>query len=299
MFGEKLDYLLLKPFVHSGNRATEEELDREGCSSLLGDQMLTKLPRILARFEGHFPISPDLHYLDMGCGSGELTLALARMGLRHVVGVDYLPRFIAMARRNADALGMGERVEFVCADLHQWAPPRKFDVVISFDALEHIDHPRAFMARMADFLQPGGVAAISFGPLFHSPFGDHMAEFFKVQIPWRGALFSERAIMRLRREFYRPTDPATRYTEVAGGLNLMRYSEFLRHARETGWRFEFLQTNAFVRSRALRDMSSRVCGTPGLGDYFVHNVYAVMARERDAAAAPRPGLKREEDRLAA
>ncbi|MGE5096514.1 MAG: hypothetical protein ACM3SO_15355, partial [Betaproteobacteria bacterium] len=61
----------------------------------------------------------------------------------------------------------------------------------------------------------------------------------------------------------------------------------------------FLQTNAFVRSRALRNMSSRVCGTPGFGDYFVHNVYAVMASQRDAAVATRPGQKGAEERLAA
>lgn len=285
MFGAKLDYVLLRPLAHGRNRATEEELDREGSSSLLGDQALTKLPRIIERFEGHFPISPRLRYLDMGCGSGELTIGLARLGLRHVTGVDIMPRFIRAARRNAQAAGDAREVRFVCADLHAWDPPEKFDVVFSFDALEHIDNPRAFMALMGRFLAPHGVAVVSFGPLFHSPFGDHMFEFFRVQVPWRGVLFSEAAIMRLRRELYRPTDPATRYREVAGGLNLMRYGEFLRDAKDTGWKFRYLRTNAFIRNRACRMASSLACSVPGLRDYLVHNVYAVMEREDHHAEA--------------
>jgi len=293
MLGEKVDYWILKALADGRHRATEEELDQDGCSSLTAEQMGAKLPRVLERFEGHLPLSPDLHYLDMGCGSGELTLGLARHGAKHIVGVDYLPRFVELARRNAQNASIHADVAFECADLHTWNPPRKFDVVVSFDALEHIDDPGGFLKTMSRFLAPGGKAVLSFGPLFHSPFGDHMYEFFKVQLPWRGALFSENAMMRVRREFYRPTDPATRYQEIAGGLNLMRYSEFLRYAREAGWEFEFLQTNAFLKRRALRRFSISACSLPVVQDYLVHNVYAVMRRSADAetVAGPAAGEK--------
>jgi 2-polyprenyl-3-methyl-5-hydroxy-6-metoxy-1,4-benzoquinol methylase len=297
MFGSRIDYLLLRTLAHDRNRRTEEELNAGGSSSLLGDQEETKLPRILARFDGHFPVSPGLAYLDMGCGSGELTLELAAMGLDRVTGVDVLPRFVDRARQNARRLGLGDRVRFECADLHDWTPPHKFDVAISFDALEHIDDPRGFLTTMKRFLRPGGVAAISFGPLFHSPFGDHMSEFFRVQVPWRGALFAEQAVMRVRREMYRPTDPATRYREVAGGLNLMRYSEFLRYAREAGWTFDFLRTNAFLRHAALRRLSARLCATRVVQDYIVHNVYAIMRPVE--AAEPERQTAPEMERLAA
>src|SRR5438105_605658 len=145
MFGEKVDYWILKRLAHDRNRATEEELDRDGCSSLTLEQMGAKLPRVLERFEGHLPLSPDLHYLDMGCGSGELTLGLAQHGAKHIVGVDYLPRFVELARRNAERASAHANISFECADLHTWNPPRKFDVVVSFDALEHIDNPGEFL----------------------------------------------------------------------------------------------------------------------------------------------------------
>lgn len=278
MFGETVDYLVLKSMAHAENRATEEDLNRDGSSSLMPGQQGTKLAKVLERFEGRFPMKPGLRYLDMGCGSGEITLELARALGGGVTGVDFLPRFVERARAQAEAQGLESAVTFHCADLHAWQPPHPFDVVFSFDALEHIADPRAFMARMADFLAPGGVAVMSFGPLFHSPFGDHMSGFFRHQVPWRGVLFSEQAVMRVRREFYRPTDPARRYQEVAGGLNLMRYSEFLEHARATGWRFRYLRTNAFLRNPALRGINDTVCSLPGVRDYFIHNVYAVMER---------------------
>src|SRR5689334_15857209 len=125
MFGATLDYFLLRPLAHSRNRATEEELDAQGCSSLKPEELATKLPRVLARFGGHFPVDPGLRYLDMGCGSGELTLGLGAMGCR-VTGVDMLPRFVEHARTNARSSGLGDRVDFVCADLHDWRPPERY-----------------------------------------------------------------------------------------------------------------------------------------------------------------------------
>jgi hypothetical protein len=69
------------------------------------------------------------------------------------------------------------------------------------------------------------------------------------------------------------------YHEIAGGLNLMRYSEFLKHVRDTGWRFDYLAVNTFLkRLPPLRFISDLVMRIPGVRDYFVHNVYAVLRR---------------------
>jgi SAM-dependent methyltransferase len=240
---------------------------------------MPKFRKLVDRFEGHLPIDPRLRYLDMGCGTGELTLAFARLGVRSITGVDYLPRHIERARAHAARIGTARGVRFVCRDLYAWEPEEKFDVLLSFDALEHVGDPRAFLARMADFIAPGGIAVLAFGPLFHSPFGDHMWDFFRLQIPWRGVLFSEDALLRVRARCFRPTDPARRYQDVAGGLNLMRYSEFLGHVRATGWKFDYLAANTFLNRRPLlKAISDAVIGARLLQDYFAHNVYAVLRR---------------------
>jgi len=287
MLGAMLDYFILRPLAHRRNRATEQQLDSQyGRNSERSvEDARTKLLKLVDRFEGHLPIDPRLRYLDLGCGSGELTLALAGLGAKHVTGVDFLRRNIQRANACAAHARRGACVRFVCADVYKWTPDGKYDVLMSFDALEHIDAPGAFLRKMADFIAPGGVAVLAFGPLFHSPFGDHMWDFFRVQIPWRGVLFSEQALLRLRRECFRPTDPAESYASVTGGLNLIRYSDFLEHVREAGWTFEYLKVNTFLRTSLMRFVSDCIMRVPGLRDYFVHNVYAVLRRCSDRPTA--------------
>jgi SAM-dependent methyltransferase len=164
-------------------------------------------------------------------------------------------------------------------DINDWIPLEKFDVLLSFDAFEHIDNPRYLLEKMADFLAPDGIAIIAFEPLFHSPFGDHMSGFFRIQIPWRGILFSEKAILRVRKKYYRPTDAAEHYKEIIGGLNLIRYSEFLRYVKETGWNFSFLELNSSLkRIPPLRYISNVVTRTPIIRDFFVYSISCILDR---------------------
>ena len=275
MFGSTLDYFILRQIAHRRNLATEVQLDnafgQESSSSLEAE--LPKFRKLVDRFEGHFPLLPGLRYLDMGCGTGELTMAFAKLGAGAITGVDFLPRNIDRARTLAARLDIDPPVRFICQDLHAWRPAgdERYDVLLSFDALEHIENPERFLAKMADFVAPDGIAVLAFGPLFHSPFGDHMWDFFRLQIPWRGMLFPEQVMLRVRRECFRPTDPAKRYQDIAGGLNMMRYSEFLRIVRATGWEFDYLAVNTFLnRIPVLRFLSDQLMRVPQLGDYFAH-----------------------------
>lgn len=281
MFGATLDYFILRGLAHRRNLATEEQLDSlfSRVSTQSFEEAMPKFRKLIDRFEGRLPVDPGLRYLDMGCGSGELTLAFARLGVKRITGVDFLPRYIERARAHAAQIGAGQDVRFVCRDLYTWVPDERYDVLLSFDAFEHIDSPAAFLRKMTDFITPTGIAVLAFGPLFHSPLGDHMWDFFRLQIPWRGVLFSEQAVLRVRRECFRSTDPAKGYREIAGGLNLLRYSEFLKHVRDTGWEFDYLAVNTFLkRLPPLRFLSDTVMRIPVVRDYFVHNVYAVLRR---------------------
>ena len=287
MFGAFFDYWMLRPFTHSRNAASEEELDirRREWSPINVDVELHRVEKLQDRLQGHLPVSPHLRYLDIGCGEGGMTLALAALGAKSVTGVDVVPRNIKAAVANSEQAGLNGRVKFLCEDIHNWSPPHRYDVVLSHEALEHILEPDRFLAALDRFVRPSGIVVLAFGPLFFSPFGDHMDAFFRVPIPWRGALFSEASILRLRRERFRLTDRAESYRGITGGLNLLRYSEFLTYVERSGWKFDFLDINPQLRKWSpLYRVSRGLCEIPLVRDYLASSVYAVL-RRRDATHA--------------
>lgn len=75
--------------------------------------------------------------LDAGCGTGEHTIALTRLG-HDVVGVDFAPHAIELARANADDHGIEARFEQ--ADALEFVGPPRFDTVLD-SALFHVFDP--------------------------------------------------------------------------------------------------------------------------------------------------------------
>jgi 2-polyprenyl-3-methyl-5-hydroxy-6-metoxy-1,4-benzoquinol methylase len=96
MLGETLDYWVLKSLAHRRNLASEEELNSpaSGANAQNFEAEMPKLRKLMRRFGGRLNADPAKRYLDMGCGTGELTLALARMGAGQITGVDFMPRSI-------------------------------------------------------------------------------------------------------------------------------------------------------------------------------------------------------------
>jgi SAM-dependent methyltransferase len=89
--------------------------------------------------------------LDLGCGSGYGTAALAREHAR-VVGLDRI-------RPDAGARG---RAHFVRADLRGIPlAPGSFELVVSFQVIEHLEDPSFYLAAIAALLAPGGTALIT------------------------------------------------------------------------------------------------------------------------------------------
>lgn len=77
-----------------------------------------------------------LRILDLGCGTGDLTLNLARLAKENVeiVGVDYSPPMLERAREKATMAGVGGKVKFIHGDATSLPfPDGYFDCVgISF-----------------------------------------------------------------------------------------------------------------------------------------------------------------------
>lgn len=114
-------------------------------------------PDMVALLDEFPPTGPAL---DVGCGSGNLTLALARRGLQ-VIGVDLTDRAIAQAREKlaAEPPDVRLRVEFRLADALQLDPaPGSFNTVVD-SGFYHLFGKQAretFVKKLTALLSPGG-----------------------------------------------------------------------------------------------------------------------------------------------
>ena len=75
------------------------------------------------------PLAPDAAVLDLGCGWGRHSVAMARAGFA-VTGLDLSETLLARARRRAQAAGVS--VEWVRADMREIPWTDRFDAVCSF-----------------------------------------------------------------------------------------------------------------------------------------------------------------------
>jgi SAM-dependent methyltransferase len=95
-----------------------------------------------------------LRALDVGCGDGQLALALKRAGAR-VWAIDPDPRMLRLARRRFEDAG----VEVGLAEANAQSLPfesGRFDVVTAVTVLCFLERSEAAVAEMARVLRPGG-----------------------------------------------------------------------------------------------------------------------------------------------
>lgn len=98
--------------------------------------------------------------LELACGSGQLTVPLARPG-RHVAGLDRSRPMLDAARRRASAAGA--QIEFVEADMRAFDLGRRYGLIfIARNSLLHLSTAPDFQALFAAVrrhLAPGGLFA--------------------------------------------------------------------------------------------------------------------------------------------
>jgi len=104
-------------------------------------------------------IADEARVVDVGCGTGQMCLYLAR-GRRQVVGVDVTRASLALASEAARRFDL-DRVRFVETDLRQpGVRAGAFDVVYSAGVLHHTADPRASFAQVARLARTGGTIVV-------------------------------------------------------------------------------------------------------------------------------------------
>lgn len=183
--------------------------------------------------------------LDFGCGCGHEAVEMAQHGATRVIGVDILEPALEQARRFARTSGEHERCAFTTS------PSTQADVIVSLDSFEHFGDPTAILQTMHRYLAPGGSVLVSFGPTWYHPLGGHLFAVF----PWAHLIFTEASLIRWRSQF--KADGATRFSEVAGGLNQMTIGRFLKLVAQSPLRVAELELRPIRRLAPLHNRLTR------------------------------------------
>jgi cyclopropane fatty-acyl-phospholipid synthase-like methyltransferase len=69
--------------------------------------------------------------LDIGCGTGLLSVQMALNGAAHVHAIDIDPRAVSNTLTNAFRNGVSERISAAQADLFPWIPEERYDVIVA------------------------------------------------------------------------------------------------------------------------------------------------------------------------
>src|ERR671926_273633 len=101
-------------------------------------------------------IAGDATIVEVGCGTGQMSLYLARAD-RVVVGADLTRASLLLATAAARRFGL-DSVRFVETDLRRpGLRAGAFDVVYCSGVLHHTPNPRESFARIARLARPGGM----------------------------------------------------------------------------------------------------------------------------------------------
>jgi len=98
--------------------------------------------------------NPQARVLDIGCGTGSLSVVLARLG-HQVTGIDLSPTMISLAKEKAEKYGYQIEFQIMDASFPQLMP-RQFDVIVCRHLLWALPEPAQVLEKWKEFLKPKG-----------------------------------------------------------------------------------------------------------------------------------------------
>lgn len=116
------------------------------------DERAAPLGELLSRI----PAERFADILDLGCGNGvAIPLIRARWPEAAITALDNSPEMLEAAGNRTDSL-----TRFIQADITQWSPDRKFQLIVSNAALHWLDDHEGLFPRLMEWLAPGGILAV-------------------------------------------------------------------------------------------------------------------------------------------
>jgi ubiquinone/menaquinone biosynthesis C-methylase UbiE len=86
--------------------------------------------------------------IDIGCGPGHYSVALATRGAARVLGVDFAPGMIDLARARAAGAGVTDRCTFTLGDFLAATGDDQFDYAVIMGFMDYIEEPRTLIEKV-------------------------------------------------------------------------------------------------------------------------------------------------------
>jgi 2-polyprenyl-6-hydroxyphenyl methylase / 3-demethylubiquinone-9 3-methyltransferase len=114
---------------------------------------------VLGREPSMSPPLSGLRVLDIGCGGGILSEAMARLGA-DVVGADIVDKNLRVARLHASESGL--KIDYRLASAESLAADgESFDAVLNMEVVEHVDRCPEFLHSCGRLVRPGGLMSVA------------------------------------------------------------------------------------------------------------------------------------------
>lgn len=101
-----------------------------------------RLVRVLAPLPGAWTV------LDVGCGSGRFDIALVQDGAARALGIDFAPKMVEIAEREAKAAGVADRCSFQVLEFMDFQSQEPFDVVLAIGYFDYVKDAEAHLRKM-------------------------------------------------------------------------------------------------------------------------------------------------------
>lgn len=207
--------------------------------------------RLLAQDLDLLPSPRGTLALDLGAGTGNLSLKLARRG-HAVTAVDLSPQMLRALASRAQAEGL--HITTLCQDVDTFLDGRgdqRLPPVVTMSSfLHHLPHPWETLRRIADLVPPGGLLYIT-----HEPTGARSPALV------RTLGLADRALWNLRHPRLTSRARAIDYTvsdhHAREGLPAVRLGQTLESA---GLHLELVRHYTAARSSLLSRLATRLGG---------------------------------------
>ena len=99
-----------------------------------------------------------LDILDVGCGGGLISESLANLGA-NVTAIDFVENNIKIAKKHSQKNKL--KINYICSDIENYNFSKKYDLIVLFEILEHLENWQRFIYKIKKNLKKNGKMIIS------------------------------------------------------------------------------------------------------------------------------------------